>query len=61
MRPAHLDNSLSTPRAQRNWVAETLVVLGIVAFGLFVLSLEGHFGFLAKPQGTVELPFDLTR
>lgn len=61
MRTANVDHSIRSPRPQRNWVAETLVVLGIVAFGLFVLVLEGHFNLFAPPQNTVELPFDLTR
>jgi len=61
MRPVHADPTLSTPRPQRNWVAETLVVLGIVAFGLFVLSLEGQLHLLTQPQSAVALPFDLTR
>lgn len=61
MRTADANSPIPAPRSQRNWVAETLVVLGIVAFGLFVLVLEGHFNPLAKPQTAVELPFDLTR
>jgi hypothetical protein len=61
MRTADINHQLGSPRPQRNWVAETLVVLGIVAFGLFVLTLEGHFSPLAQPQNAVELPFDLTR
>lgn len=61
MRIANVDPSIRSPRSQRNWVAETLVVLGIVAFGLFVLVLEGHFNPLAQPKNAVELPFDLTR
>jgi hypothetical protein len=61
MRTADAHTSIRTPRSQRNWVAETLVVLGIVAFGLFVLVLEGHLNPLAQPQNAVELPFDLTR
>lgn len=51
----------TTPRLQRNWVMETLVVLGIVAFGLFALVLEGHFNPFVQPQSTVALPYDLTR
>jgi hypothetical protein len=61
MRTADANSPIHTPRSQRNWVAETLVVLGIVAFGLFVLALEGSFNPLAQPQNAVELPFDLTR
>lgn len=61
MRTADAQHSMRSPRSQRNWVAETLVVLGIVAFGLFVLALEGHFVPLGQPQNAVELPFDLTR
>lgn len=49
------------PRVQRLWVAETLVVLGIVAFGLFALTLDGRFNPLSQPQNAVELPFELTR
>lgn len=62
MRTADVNNQLSSPRPQRNWIAETLVVLGIVAFGLFVLALEGQLNLLVQPQqNAVELPFDLTR
>ena len=61
MRTADANSPIRPSRSQRNWVAETLVVLGIVAFGLFVLALEGHFNLLAKPQTAVELPFDLTQ
>ena len=61
MRLADVNQPMRPPRSPRNWVAETLVVLGIVAFGLFVLALEGTFNPLAQPQDAVELPFDLTR
>ena len=55
------DPQISPPRSRRNWVTETLVVAGIVAFGLFVLVLEGQFNPLAQPRTAVDLPFDLTR
>jgi hypothetical protein len=61
MRLANANQPIRQPRSPRNWVAETLVVLGIVAFGLFVLALEGNFNPLAQPRTAVELPFDLTR
>ena len=61
MRTADANSPIHTPRSQRNWVAETIVVLGIVAFGLFALTLEGQFKLFSQPQGTVELPYDLTR
>ena len=54
-------HTVRQPRSQRNWVAETLVVLGIVAFGLFVLALEGHINPFAQPQTGVQLPYELTR
>ena len=59
MRTIELNST--TSRTQRNWVMDTIVVLGIVAFGLFVLALEGNFVPLAPPQPAVALPFDLTR
>ncbi len=59
MRTIELNST--TPRAQRNWVMETIVVLGIVAFGLFVLAIEGNLTPLSPPQPSVALPFDLTR
>lgn len=61
MRTADANQPVRQPRSQRNWVAETIVVLGIVAFGLFVLALEGNFNPLVQPQDAVALPFDLTR
>jgi len=62
MRTADVNHPIRQPRFQRNWVAETLVVLGIVAFGLFVLALEGHINPFAQPQQAgVELPYELTR
>lgn len=62
MRTADANHPIRPPRSQRNWVAETLVVLGIVAFGLFVLALEGHVDLFAQPQQAgVALPYDLTR
>jgi hypothetical protein len=61
MRTADVNQPIRQPRSQRNWVAETLVVLGIVAFGLFVLALEGHVSLFAQPQTAVELPYELTR
>ena len=61
MRIAHADQPIRQPRSPRNWVAETLVVLGIVAFGLFVLALEGHVNLFAQPPAGVELPYELTR
>jgi hypothetical protein len=61
MRTFEVDHTTRPTRTQRLWVAETLVVLGIVGFGLFALTLEGHFSPFAKPQAAVELPFELTR
>lgn len=61
MRTADVNSPLRTPRSQRNWVAETLVVLGIVAFGLFALTIEGQLQLFGQPQGGVELPYDLVR
>lgn len=61
MRTAHAHHQAHAPRPQRNWIAETLVVLGIVAFGLFVLALEGHSIPLSGEQSAVALPFDLAR
>lgn len=62
MRTANATPSVRQPRSQRNWVAETLVVLGIVVFGLFVLVLEGQLNPFAQSQrSAVDLPFNLTR
>lgn len=61
MRTLDADQSASPSRTQRLWVAETLVVLGIVAFGLFALALDGQFNPFGNPQNAVELPFELTR
>jgi hypothetical protein len=61
MRTFEFTHASRPSRPQKLWVAETLVVLGIVAFGLFALALEGQFNPLAKPANTVELPFELTR
>ena len=61
MRTFEADPAAHPSRTQRLWVAETLVVLGIVGFGLFALTLEGQFNPFGKPQNAVELPFELTR
>ncbi len=63
MRSVQFENSSHRPaRAPRTWVMETLVVLGIVAFGLFALALEGQFSLLgSQPQNAVALPYELTR
>lgn len=62
MRTAGANQPIRAPRSQRNWIADTLVVLGVVAFGLFVLTLEGQFKLFSGPQQqAVELPYDLTR
>lgn len=60
MQTADLHNT-PTPRLRRNWVLETIVVAGIVGFGLFVLTLEGHFSFAGQPPSGVALPYELTR
>ena len=61
MRTADPNSPIRSPRSQRNWVAETIVVLGIVAFGLFALTIEGQLKLFGQPQSGVELPYDLTR
>mgnify|MGYP006183948607 CR=1 FL=1 len=60
MRTADLHNT-AAPRLRRNWVLETIVVAGIVGFGLFVLALEGQISFAGQPPAGVALPYELTR
>lgn len=43
-------------RPARNWIAETLVVAGILAFGYFAMMLEtSPQRWSAAPQQTVEM------
>lgn len=51
----------AAPRLRRTWVLETIVVAGIVAFGLFALALEGHFSLAGQPSAGVAMPYELTR
>jgi len=48
-------------RYRRTWVLETIVVAGIVGFGLFVMTLEGHLNLATQPPAGVAMPYELTR
>lgn len=53
----------SSTRAPRLWIAETLVVLGVLAFGYFAVTLDGASwsGKPAAPASTDTLLEDLAR
>lgn len=46
----------------RNWIAETVVVAGIVAFGYFAVTLEAaHRQGHTQPEPAFSSPLDLLR
>ena len=44
------------PRTQRLWIVETLVVLGVLAFGYFAVTMDGARWL--SPQAPAEAPLD---
>jgi hypothetical protein len=63
MRSIHLQAPAGRPRAQRLWIVETLVVLGVLAFGYFAVTLDAaSWGVPQVPAETsIDPLLELTR
>jgi hypothetical protein len=63
MRSIHLEAPAGRPRAQRLWIVETLVVLGVLAFGYFAVTLDAsNWGTAPVPaEASIDPLLELTR
>ena len=63
MRSIHVQAPAGRPRTPRLWIVETLVVLGVLAFGYFAVTLDGA-RWIAQPipaESSIDPLLELTR
>ena len=62
MRSIQIQGPAGRPRAGRLWVVETLVVIGVLAFGYFAVTLDAsHWAGSVPAETSIDPLLELTR
>ena len=62
MSTSHASSHTSRQRPARNWITDTLIVAGILAFGYFAFAMEtGRQQASSPTQQAAESPLELLR